>query len=143
VRSQSPHRSTLSTPTLLSPQFRIFVHPRAAPFGVESAFNGMGIFSARSLLDPRVATCRYTNESADYDEPRRRHVVSEHVPYHSCLTARGMRLAIEPSLLTYCHDWSTRHDARRTYYLANGSAMRLASRHAKPDPSWMPHGWLK
>ena len=55
----------------------------------------------------------------------------------------GVRLAIEPSLLTYCHDWSTRHDARRTYYLANGSSIRLAHRHAKPDPSWMPPGWLK
>ena len=47
-------------------------------------------------------------------------------------------------LLTYCHDWNTRHDARRAYYLRNGTLARLFSRHAKPDPAWgMPPKWLK
>lgn len=114
---------------------RVFVNPQAAPFAVEAAFNGMAIFSAASLTHPRVTHCRYANETTDPDS-HKRHVVSEHVPYQRCLATNGMTIGIAPSLLTYCHDWMTRHDARRTYYLRNGTVISLRNRHAKPDPSW-------
>jgi hypothetical protein len=114
---------------------RIYVHPSAPPFAVEAAFNGMAVFSAASLTQARVAHCRYRNETADPDS-RKLHVVSEHVPYQRCLADSGINIGLEPSLLTYCHDWMTRHDARRTYYLRNGTITRLANRHAKADPSW-------
>lgn len=115
---------------------RIFVHPGAPPFAVEAAFNGMAIFSAASLVGERIRGCRYTNETADPDS-KRIHVVSEHVPYQRCLAERGVRLGLQPSLKTYCHDWSTRHDARRTFMLPNGSVTRLLSRHAKPEAEWI------
>ena len=118
---------------------RIYVHPDAPPVDVEAAFNGLAIFSAASLTSPRAARCRYTNQTEDRDSGRM-HVVSEHVPYQQCLRASGIRIAIVPSLLTYCHDWSTRYDARRTYYLRNGSVTRLLNRHAKPHPGWAAGG---
>lgn len=89
-------------------RFRIFVHPKAAPFRVDAAFNGMAIMAAASLISAAASPCRYTNETHDQDDRRKIHVVSEHVPYQRCLTARGIRIAIEPTLLTYCHDWSSK-----------------------------------
>lgn len=116
-------------------KYRVFVHPQAAPFAVESAFNGMAIFNARSLTEPSAAACRFVNETLDPDS-KKTHVVSEHVPYHQCLVARGIRFGLLPSLLTYCHDWSTRHDAKRVYILRNGSVNVLTNRHVKPDKAW-------
>ena len=133
--SCSPDGSSLSH-CLRSKKHRIYVHTSAAPFPVESAFNGMAIFTARSLTHPTITSCRYTNETKDPDS-QKIHVVSEHVPYHQCLVQHGMRFGMLPSLLTYCHDWSTRHDAKRTYYLSNGTVVRLNNRHAKPEPGWV------
>lgn len=121
---------------------RLFVHPRASPFAIEAGFNGMAIQTRASLLAPRVAACRYTNESLDLDT-HKPHVVSEHVPYQQCLVRHGVSVGLDPGLLTYCHDWNTRHDAKRAYYLSNGTLLRLHSRHTKPDPGWMPPRWLK
>jgi hypothetical protein len=115
---------------------RIFINPSATPFAVDAAFNGLAIYSASTLLDAAPALCRYANETHDADDRRRIHVVSEHVPYQMCLREQGVRIAIAPELLTYCHDWMTRHDAKRTYYLRNGTVVRLLNRHAKPDPGW-------
>lgn len=119
-----------------SKKHRIFVHPDGPPFAVEAAFNGMAVFNARSLVAPAARACRYTNETADPDSGKV-HVVSEHVPYQRCLAGAGVAIGLAPSLTTYCHDWSTRHDARRTFVLRNGSVARLLSRHAKPGAGWL------
>lgn len=116
-------------------QHRIYVHREAPSLAVEAAFNGMAIYSAAALRRDTAASCRYTNESADPDSGRR-HVVSEHVPFQRCLADHGVTIGLWPSLQTYCHDWSTRHDARRTFYLRNGTVVRLRSRHARADPRW-------
>lgn len=116
---------------------RIYVNPSALPFEIESGFNGLAIYSAKTLVgDGAAPRCRYTNETRDPDS-RRTHVVSEHVPYFACLRAAGVRIGLLPHYNTYCHDWATRHDAARTYYLANGTVIRLTHRAAKADPSWL------
>ena len=83
-----------------------------------------------------MRACRYTNETRDPDSGKL-HVVSEHVPYQRCLAESGIRFGLAPSLLTYCHDWSTRYNARRTFILANGSVTSLTNRHAKASRDWV------
>lgn len=115
---------------------RIVVSPTAAPFEIEAGFNGIAAYSAASLRES--AHCRYVNETNDDPRQRRHHlhVVSEHVPFQRCMRRAGVRVGLQPSLLTRCHGWATRYDAMRTFYLRNGTVVRLANRHQRSEPSW-------
>ena len=116
---------------------RIFVNPSAEPFKIEAGFNGLAIYAASTLVSGTPARrCRYANETATTGN-RKKHVVSEHVPFQRCLGAAGLRIGLVPSLQTYCHDWQTRHDAMRTFYLRNGTVVRLMHRATRPHPEWL------
>lgn len=94
---------------------KIIIDRKATPFTVTSAFNGMALYKSSVLITSSVKQCRYSNESRDPDS-NKIHIVSEHVPYHQCIVDKGKQIAILPSLLIFCHKWTTRHNARKFIY---------------------------
>jgi hypothetical protein len=114
---------------------RIVVSPKAEPFAVEAAFNGMALFSAKALRT--AASCRYENSttaesatktptSTQLSLPptsRQRVVACEHVAFQRCLRSHDLRIGLFPSLLLRCGEWFGASDARSTQYLQDGSVV--------------------
>ena len=101
------------------PDYAITIDPAAQAFGVDSAFNGLGIYRASSLR--AAAGCRYRGTKNSY--------LCEHVPFHLCLRSHQLAIGVLPSLAVECG--TTQISARRRYvrYLANGSVdVELPSR---------------
>ena len=70
--------------------YTITIDPAAPPIAVDSAFNGLAVYSLASLRD---SGCRYHG-------PLLRQ--AEHAGLHACLRSAGLRLAIAPSLVYGC-----------------------------------------
>ena len=71
--------------------YGIELDPRAPPVPVDSAFNGVAVYSMSAL---RHAGCSYELSS--------KLATCEHVGFHMCLRRRGLRLGIDPSLVQGC-----------------------------------------
>ena len=83
----------------------------AAPiFAVESAFNGLALYSMRALAAHGAAACGYSGR-----DPRGS-PTCEHVPFHTCLHQGGLRIGIAPFLPSVCGPrWATRHKGQRLW----------------------------
>ena len=66
----------------------IKLDPAAAPFGVQSAFNGLAVYRVAALRAANATGCRFAGSKLSRN--------CEHVPFTSCLRARGLRLAQIP-----------------------------------------------
>ncbi|KAJ1453294.1 hypothetical protein M885DRAFT_524696 [Pelagophyceae sp. CCMP2097] len=69
--------------------WRVKIDPKAPLIPVDSAFNGVAIYDVAALA---AAHC-------DYED---RPPTCEHVAFHACLGAKGLRLAISPQLQQGC-----------------------------------------
>jgi hypothetical protein len=68
----------------------ILLHPQAAPFGVQSAFNGLAVYHVGALARQNATGCRF--------EGSRMSRICEHVPFSLCLGRHGLRLAVRSQL---------------------------------------------
>ena len=96
--------------------YELRIHPRAPVLPVESAFNGLAVYSLAAIWS-RAAECSYDGE-----------LTCEHVAFHSCLLSKGLRIGIAPYLVQGCGDGAPRHEvgppAVRVRVHANGSTWR-------------------
>lgn len=114
------------------PDIAISVDPAAAPIAVDSAFNGLGLYRAAAL---RVASdCRYRGTKNSY--------LCEHVPFHLCMRAHHLRLALMPSLSTSCGAPILSGRQRTVRYLADGTVDEQAAplRNASASTPRRRHG---
>ena len=101
--------------------YNIAIDPAAPTFAVESAFNGLAIYSGSALLR---AGCRYHGPLL---------LTAEHVGFHACLRSRGVRIAIAPSLVQECgREHTGAHDERRaraqtTVVMLSNGTVRVTS----------------
>ena len=93
--------------------YDVRIAPGAPIVPVDSAFNGVAIYSVAAL---RRSGCNY-----GFDPQMRS---CEHVPFHTCLRRRGLRLGIDPSLLVGCGAEHGHSELPKTIHVAvrgNGS----------------------
>ena len=64
----------------------ILLDPQAAPFGVQSAFNGLAVYQVGALARHNATGCRF--------EGSRMSRICEHVPFSLCLGRHGLRLGV-------------------------------------------------
>eukprot|EP00964_Phaeocystis_antarctica_P010522 scaffold5792_cov54-Phaeocystis_antarctica.AAC.1 len=73
-------REARSIGTFLTPRLQ------AAPFGVQSAFNGLALYQVGALARHNATGCRF--------EGSRMSRICEHVPFSLCLGRHGLRLGV-------------------------------------------------
>ena len=96
------------------PDYAITIDTAAAPFAVDSAFNGLGLYRASALR--AAADCRYRGTKNSY--------LCEHVPFHLCLRSHQLSIGVLPSLTVSCGATTMGKDRaqrRRVRYMANGT----------------------
>ena len=109
--------------------YRIIFHRSAPLHWVESAFNGLAVYKAAAIQDPKVAECRYSGWAEPTQKQPKGHIQSDHVAFHRCFREQGeFNVFIDPSLVTCCNgsstssSWSDRGNPRyRMYVNPNGS----------------------
>ena len=101
------------------PDYAITIDATAPPFGVDSAFNGVGFYRASSVRTALAAGCGYRGTKNSY--------LCEHVPFHLCMRAQGMTIGVLPSVATDCGSTTVSVPARRRRIrlLANGTTTRV------------------
>ena len=99
------------------PDYAITIDPNAAPFAVDSAFNGLGLYRASSIRAALDAGCTYRGTKNSY--------LCEHVPFHLCMRSKGMTIGVLPALNVECGrtEVSPPSRRRRIQLLANGSVL--------------------
>jgi hypothetical protein len=94
--------------------YSIAIDPTGPILPVDSAFSGVALYSLPAL---RHSGCRYGSPHQ---------AGCEHVPFHTCLRGKGLRLGIDPSLLTRCgddHVGSRRKYVRRHVYVSSNGTV--------------------
>lgn len=106
----------------------ILLHPQAAPFGVQSAFNGLAVYHVGALARQNATGCRF--------EGSRMSRICEHVPFSLCLGRHGLRLAVLPQMVVNCGAPPLRGAFERAKVqarlFANNSLQLLEYRHRMP-----------
>ncbi len=102
--------------------YEVRIDPRAPVLPVESAFNGLAVYSLLALWE-RAPDCTYDGD-----------LTCEHVPFHLCLRSRGLSIGVAPYLVQGCGDGAPRHEvgppAMRVSVRANSSTLVDASGYA-------------
>lgn len=83
----------------------------AAPFAVDSAFNGLGLYRVSALRT--ASDCRYRGTKNSY--------LCEHVPFHQCMRTRELSIGVLPSLATDCGAPTLSRSYKLVTYRADGS----------------------
>lgn len=101
------------------PDYAINIDRSASPFGVDSAFNGLGLYRAGAIRSAISASCLYRGTKNSY--------LCEHVPFHLCMRSLSLRIGVMPSLENDCGstDVSPRKKIIRLH--TNGSVTVQAS----------------
>jgi len=93
--------------------YDIRVAPGAPIVAVDSAFNGIGVYSVAAL---RRSGCRY--------EAQANQTMCEHLSFHECLRRRGVRIGIDPALMVGCGAEHAHNEIPRSKFVrvhGNGS----------------------
>jgi hypothetical protein len=128
-------------------RYRISLNERAAPFAVDSAFNGLSIMSVDALRRANAERCRYPMPEAigvAAVRPGGEGHICEHVSLSSCLTSHGLRLGILPSMLVNCTCGAVCSPAQRYWFRvrleADGMVRVKDRRTRRPMP---PSHWRR
>ena len=100
------------------------------PLGVDSAFNGLGLYRAAALRSALAAQCRYRGTKNSY--------LCEHVPFHLCMRRAALSIGVLPSLETDCGVTTVTPMRKRVSLLANGS-VAVDDGRAPPKPKGAIH----
>jgi len=105
-----------------------------------SAFNGLALYDLRAIAR-RAGACRYNGTIVSNASSGEIRPICEHVYYHRCLRREGLRIAIDPSLVSISGSRSEQScgrsvqdsDAPRAFnysWLEDGTVRKLINRSA-------------